>query len=90
MERIDNDARAIEFNREVPREELGAIRITRAQSCSPLPFGAAVRLDQTEGLQLFILGSPRSGTSELADALASRLDLQWRGEGSGSCGVSRI
>ncbi len=71
----------IVFNSDVPSEALAAIRVSRSSGADTLGLAADSRIDGHKATQLFIVGSPRCGTSELAQVLAACLDLPWNGEG---------
>jgi hypothetical protein len=71
----------IVFSRVVPPAHIAMVSVRRL-----CPAGAVEPLDTALGeiqrvVQAFILGSPRSGTSELAATLSAQLDLPWVGEG---------
>ena len=77
------DARAflISFKEPLPSERLHEITVRDVQSGSVLSRGLNVKSDRNPKQQIFVLGSPRSGTSELGSTLASQLQLPWLGEG---------
>ena len=62
-------------------ERVREVQIVRAGLDRPLERTSHYRVDRTPKLQVLILGSPRSGTSELASTLATQLALPWLGEG---------
>ncbi len=69
------------FNRDVAAGLVGAVVVRNILTQEVIPAADKVRIDAGPGLQVFILGSPRSGTSELAATLATQLGLPWLGEG---------
>ena len=71
----------IVFNSEVPAQSIAAVRISRSGGADTLTLAVGASVDDREPTQVFIVGSPRCGTSELADALATHLELPWLGEG---------
>jgi hypothetical protein len=71
----------IVFNRPVATEDVARIQIMPALGKAPLPPAGALKLDRTPPLRVFVLGSPRSGTSEMGTTLAAALKLPWLGEG---------
>ena len=71
----------IDFTSDVAPWELPAIRVSRSSGADTLGLAVQAQFDDRAATQVFILGSPRSGTSELAETLAANLDLPWSGEG---------
>lgn len=71
----------IDFSRRVEPAELEAVIVRRWDNAEPISLGAGARIERREAAQVFILGAPRSGTSELAATLAAQLSLPWVGEG---------
>jgi hypothetical protein len=69
------------FNRVLCPVELSGVEIRIANSNEILARGGKIKLDRYPTLRIFVLGSPRSGTSELGDTLATQLQLPWLGEG---------
>jgi hypothetical protein len=69
------------FDRRVPAEQVQSIKILIAGQSVILPQGSPVKTDRSPSLRLFLMGSPRSGTSQLARTLSKVLELPWLGEG---------
>jgi hypothetical protein len=59
----------------------GDVAVFRQGASGPLERSLGLRIDRTPRQQIFVFGSPRSGTSELGATLARTLDLPWLGEG---------
>ena len=72
---------AIVFEREVRLEHVLDVEVRGIGMAAALPRSAKLVRDRHPRLQVFVLGSPRSGTSELGDTLATQLGLPWLGEG---------
>ena len=70
----------IVFRQPVPDNRVKDIEVVKIGSEHPMPKASAMRIDQTPKTQVFVLGSPRSGTSELGNTIASQLKLPWLGE----------
>src|SRR5690348_4784291 len=51
---------------------------------SMLPRARQLKIDRTPVLRMFLMGSPRSGTSQLGATLTKVLGLPWLGEGHGA------
>ncbi len=71
----------IVFNRTIATEDVARIQIMPALGKAPLPAAGALKHDRTPPLRIFVLGSPRSGTSEMGTTLAAAFKLPWLGEG---------
>ncbi len=69
------------FDRPIDRDQLNDVRIISPYAPEPLEVGKRVKLDRSPPLRVFLMGSPRSGTSEMGATLAATLDLPWDGEG---------
>lgn len=69
------------FTRPLSDEELRGLRVYTANPSREIPRAERIRVDNPTVRQIFILGSPRSGTSEMASTLATILSLPWLGEG---------
>jgi hypothetical protein len=68
------------FDRAVSAEEVEAIEIMPIPGGAPLPRAATMKLQQTPPTRIFVVGSPRSGTSQMGGTLSSALQLPWLGE----------
>ena len=71
----------IAFDALVLPARLRDVKVHIANRAGVLPLGHGLRLDRSRRFQIFVLGSPRSGTSECAATLARVLELPWFGEG---------
>ena len=71
----------IVFDEELEPGEAKAIEVRVLGLDVLLESGGQLVVDRSPGLRVFILGSPRSGTSELGGTLALKLRLPWLGEG---------
>jgi hypothetical protein len=71
----------IVFTRTIAPSELEDIKVTILEDMTPIRRRERVRYDTRDPLQIFVLGSPRSGTSEMGKTLSSVLNLPWVGEG---------
>lgn len=69
------------FSVPLDASDLDHVSIRPIESTNHLSIGANLRRDDRAACQIFVLGSPRSGTSELSATLAGQLDLPWLGEG---------
>jgi hypothetical protein len=69
------------FDREVDQSRVGDIEVYCENQRTALTKAQKLRVDRTPPLRVLVLGSPRSGTSELGDTLATQLQLPWLGEG---------
>lgn len=69
------------FEQEVEPEDLDAVEIRCVERDGLVERGAWIDIDRNPPMRVFILGSPRSGTSELGDTLAKVMGLPWLGEG---------
>jgi hypothetical protein len=69
------------YKQPVPAERIGDVQLWRVSAFEPVTRSVKLRLDRTPKLQILVVGSPRSGTSELGSTLATQLDLAWLGEG---------
>jgi hypothetical protein len=69
------------FDHSLPEAALARIEVRSLHGDAPLQRDGRVRIDRSPKLQIFVLGSPRSGTSELAATLTDHFALPWMGEG---------
>ncbi len=71
------------FDRAVPAASVQSIGVfvVGQPSMLPLPRAGAVKVDLAPPLRLFVMASPRSGTSELGLTLSKVLELASLGEG---------
>jgi hypothetical protein len=72
---------SIVFTTPIAPADFEEIKVTILEDSAALPRGDRVRYDRRDPLQIFVLGSPRSGTSEMGQTLTSVLKLPWVGEG---------
>ena len=86
--RQDNQLNAyafiIVFSRPVAAELVQAINVVIAGQAVALPRAKQVKIDRSPSLRLFLMGSPRSGTSQLGSTLTKVLGIPWLGEGHGA------
>jgi hypothetical protein len=72
---------AIIFSKPLALSDFAELKVTLLEDAVSLPRGNRMHYDRRDPLQLFVLGSPRSGTSEMGLTLATVLELPWVGEG---------
>lgn len=68
------------FIKAVADHEVQEIEVRAVHSGETLPNAQKLRVDQTPICQIFVFGSPRSGTSELGNTISTQLSLPWLGE----------
>lgn len=68
------------FDMPIEGNDLEFVTIRTINSAEKLPIRKNCRKDNRVGQQVFVMGSPRSGTSELSGTIAEALDLAWIGE----------
>jgi hypothetical protein len=78
---LEPRAFTIVFSRPVPAEAVQSITVFAAGHVASIPRAETLKLEATPPLRIFVMGSPRSGTSELARTLSKVLGLPWKGEG---------
>ena len=69
------------FPNAISPDDVQDVRVRVWGLATALPNEHRIRYDTRAPCQVFIVGSPRSGTSELGATLAAQLDLPWLGEG---------
>jgi hypothetical protein len=69
------------FSRPVAAELVQSINVFIVGQPAMLPRAKQIKLDRSPSLRLFLMGSPRSGTSQLGSTLTKVLGLPWLGEG---------
>jgi hypothetical protein len=79
--RINAYAFVLVFGRPIPANSVRSINVFVLGQQAMLPQAKTVKFDRTPPLRLFLMGSPRSGTSELGSTLSKVLGLAWLGEG---------
>ncbi len=82
--KMDAYAFIIIFDRLVLSESLKAINVFVVGQATMLIKADQVKIDRSPPLRLFLMGSPRSGTSQLGSTLTKALGLPWLGEGHGA------
>jgi hypothetical protein len=82
--RLDAHAFILTFKRPVVAELVSSIQVYVVGQPTPLPQAKQLKVDRAPCLRLFLLGSPRSGTSQLGTTLTQVLSLPWLGEGHGA------
>lgn len=81
---LDAYAFLIVFTVPVPAESTHSIKVFAAGHPLELARTKGCKFDNGRPLRVFLLGSPRSGTSELGRTLSKVLGLAWLGEGHGA------
>ena len=81
---LDAYAFILVFNRPVTAELVQSINVFIVGQSAALPRAKQVKIDRAPSLRLFLMGSPRSGTSQLGSTLTKVLGLPWLGEGHGA------
>jgi len=82
--RLDAYAFMLAFQRPVPAESVASIQVHVVGRPAGLQQAKQLKIDRTPCLRLFLMGSPRSGTSQLGSTLTQILGLPWLGEGHGA------
>jgi sulfotransferase family protein len=72
------------FSRPIAAELVQSVNVFVVGQPATLPRAKQVRIDRSPPLRLFLMGSPRSGTSQLGSTLTQVLGLPWLGEGHGA------
>jgi hypothetical protein len=72
------------FNRPVAAKSVDSISVFIVGQQAMLPRAEQLKIDRLPCLRLFLMGSPRSGTSQLGSTLTQVLGLPWLGEGHGA------
>ncbi len=72
------------FKQPLAAELVQAINVFIVGQSAMLPRAKQVKIDRSPPLRLFLMGSPRSGTSQLGSTLTKVLGLPWLGEGHGA------
>lgn len=78
---LDAYAFIIVFRAPVPAESVPSVKVHVAGATGELPRTKTFVLDKAPAMRVFLMGSPRSGTSELGRTLSKVLELAWLGEG---------
>ena len=68
------------FAEPVPARDLADVRVSFLESTTPLPMSPGVVQAERPPTQVFVVGSPRSGTSAMSVCLAGALQVPCRGE----------
>jgi len=76
---VDARAYVVAFYAPISGDSAARVIVRAMESGLPLPSGNA-RIDKRPPVRIFVLGSPRSGTSQLGATLAATLSLPWTGE----------
>jgi hypothetical protein len=79
--RLDARAYLLVFERPVSTEAVRSIQVFVVGQAKALPHSKQLKVDRAPCLRLFVMGSPRSGTSQLGSTLTNVLGLPWLGEG---------
>ena len=81
QDRLDAFGFLVIFARPVPVEALESLQVYVLGQTVMIPRAHPMKIDRAPPLRLFVMGSPRSGTSELGTTLTGVLGLPWLGEG---------
>ena len=79
--RLDAYGFIIVFAASIPVDSVQQVEVYALGEEFMLPQAKQLKLDRAPPLRLFLMGSPRSGTSELGATLTKVLGLPWLGEG---------
>jgi sulfotransferase family protein len=82
--RLDAYAFILTFQRPVAAESVQSIQVFVVGQQATLARAKQLKIDRSPCLRLFLMGSPRSGTSQLGATLTKVLNLPWLGEGHGA------
>ena len=74
----------IPFLRTIDETQVSEVEVFHLRAMTPLKRGMAARIEATPPLQVFVVGSPRSGTSQLGKCISEVFSLPWFGEGHGA------
>jgi hypothetical protein len=77
---INGRAFVVAFYDPVPPADLERVSIRVLETGLALRTAAKVKIESRTNTRIFLLGSPRSGTSQLGATLAACLSLAWTGE----------
>lgn len=69
------------YDKAIEDADVAKVEVRFSHSQAVIPHAPKVRVDRQPQMRLFILGSPRSGTSELGSTLTKTFGLPWLGEG---------
>jgi len=69
------------FDHTIAASEANDVSVKTVEANTVIEDSAKLKIDTAPSRQIFIFGSPRSGTSELGNTLAAQLGLPWLGEG---------
>lgn len=72
------------FRHPIAAELVQSVHVSVIGQPATLPRAKQVRIDRSPALRLFLMGSPRSGTSQLGSTLTQVLGLPWLGECHGA------
>jgi hypothetical protein len=81
---LDAYAFMLTFQRPVAAELVASIHVFVVGQPLMLSLARQIKIDRAPCLRLFVMGSPRSGTSQLGSTLTQVLGLPWLGEGHGA------
>jgi len=82
--RLDAYAFMLPFERPLEARAVASVEVFVVGDPRPLPRARQPKIDRAPTLRLFLMGSPRSGTSQLGSTLTTVLGLPWLGEGHGA------
>ena len=81
---LDAFAFLIAYGRTIAPDLVQSVKVFIAGQAAAIPEAKQVKIDRSPTLRLFVMGSPRSGTSQLGQTLSHVLSLPWLGEGHGA------
>jgi hypothetical protein len=79
--RLDAHAFIVTFQRPIAAAAVAGLQAFVVGQTGRLPHARQAKIDRAPALRLFLMGSPRSGTSQLGATLTKVLGLPWLGEG---------
>ena len=82
--RLNAHAFILTFKRPVAAQLVSSVQVFVVGEATMLPQAKQLKVDRAPSLRLFLMGSPRSGTSQLGSTLTQVLGLPWLGEGHGA------
>jgi len=82
--RLDAYAFMLPFEKPIDATAVPSVEVFAVGETRPLARARQLKVDRSPILRLFLMGSPRSGTSQLGSTLTQVLGLPWLGEGHGA------
>ncbi len=69
------------FDQPISPDEVEQVDVISVSARRPFPRARSLKIDRAPPMRVFLLGSPRSGTSEMGSTITKVLGLPWVGEG---------